>query len=65
VLDDWQKVNQKMIRKVNPIAKAMLENRKRKQVVPDKKKHNKKKDRQDGQRNKYIPSDDYSDGRGE
>jgi hypothetical protein len=54
-----------MIRKVNPVAKAMLENRKRKQVVPNKKKHNKKRDRQDGQRNKNIPPDDYSDGRGE
>ena len=53
-----------MIRKVNPVAKAMLENRKRKQVVPNKKKHNKKRDRQDGQRNSTISSDDYSDGRG-
>jgi len=32
-----------MIRKVNPIAKALLQSRKRTQVVPDKKKYNRKK----------------------
>ena len=32
-----------MIRKVNPIAKALLQSRRRTQVVPDKKKYNRKK----------------------
>tara|TARA_R100000234_G_scaffold71223_1_gene43793 strand:+ start:1013 stop:1168 length:156 start_codon:yes stop_codon:yes gene_type:complete len=34
-----------MIRKVNPIAKAMLESRRRTQVVPSKKKYNRKKEK--------------------
>lgn len=46
-----------MIRKVNPVAKAMHESRRRTTAVPDKKKHNKKKDRQYGQRTRNIPSD--------
>lgn len=36
-----------MIRKVNPVAKAMLQSRKRTQVVPDKKKYNRKKENSD------------------
>lgn len=37
---------------INPVAKALLQgNRRRSQVVPDKKKHNKKKDRQDANQN--------------
>ena len=32
-----------MIRKINPVAKAMLESRRRTQVVPSKKKYNRKK----------------------
>ena len=33
---------------INPVAKALLQsNRKRSQVVPDKKKYNRKKDKQD------------------
>ena len=34
-----------MIKKVNPIAKAMLESRRRTQVVPSKKKYNRKKEK--------------------
>ena len=34
-----------MIKKVNPIAKAMLESRRRRQVVPSKKKYNRKKEK--------------------
>ena len=34
-----------MIKKVNPIAKAMLELRRRTQVVPSKKKYNRKKEK--------------------
>ena len=34
-----------MIRKINPIAKAMLESRRRTQVVPSKKKYNRKKEK--------------------
>ena len=34
-----------VIRPVNPVAKAMAQNRRRKQVVPDKKKYNRKKDK--------------------
>jgi len=31
--------------KINPVARAMLQNRKGKQVVPNKKKYNRKRDR--------------------
>lgn len=34
-----------MIKKVNPIAKAMLESRRRTQVVPSKKKYNRMKEK--------------------
>ena len=34
-----------MIKKVNPIAKAMLESRRRTKVVPSKKKYNRKKEK--------------------
>lgn len=34
-----------VIRPVNPVAKAMAQNRRRQQVVPDKKKYNRKKDK--------------------
>lgn len=34
-----------MIRKINPIAKAMMQNRRRTQVVPDRKKYNRKKEK--------------------
>ena len=34
-----------MIKKVNPVAKAMLESRRRTQVVPSKKKYNRKKEK--------------------
>ena len=34
-----------MIRKINPIAKAMLESRRRTQVVPSKKTYNRKKEK--------------------
>ena len=37
-----------MIRKVNPIAKAMMQNRRRTQVVPDRKKYNRKKEKGNG-----------------
>lgn len=33
------------MRKINPVAKAMLQSRRRTTVVPDKKKYNRKKDR--------------------
>jgi hypothetical protein len=33
------------IKPVNPVAKAMAQNRRRQQVVPDKKKYNRKKDK--------------------
>jgi hypothetical protein len=57
MLDARQEAYTKMIRKINPVAKAMHESRRRTAVVPDKKKHNKKKDRQYGQRTRNIPSD--------
>jgi hypothetical protein len=34
-----------MIRKINPVAKAMLESRRRTQVVPSKKTYNRKKEK--------------------
>ena len=34
-----------MIKRINPVAKAMAHNRKRKQIVPNKKKYNRKKDK--------------------
>jgi len=34
-----------VIKPVNPVAKAMAQNRRRQQVVPDKKKYNRKKDK--------------------
>ena len=33
-----------MIKRINPVAKAMAHNRKRKQIVPNKKKYNRKTD---------------------
>lgn len=36
-----------MIRRVNPVAKAMMQSRRRTQVVPDKKKYNRKKEKSD------------------
>ena len=36
-----------MIRKINPIAKAMLESRRRTQVVPSKKTYNRKKEKKE------------------
>ena len=49
-----------MIRRVNPVAKALLQsNRRRSQVVPDKKKYNRKKDKQDAnQARKHEESKD-------
>ena len=35
-----------MLRRVNPVAKALLQNRRRSQVVPNKKKYDRKKDKQ-------------------
>ena len=41
-----------MIRKVNPVAKALLQSRRATSTVPDRKKHNKKKERQHATRNR-------------
>ena len=46
--------------KINPVAQAMLQSRRRTQVVPDKKKYNRKKDKGTG--DEYILSE--RDGRG-
>ena len=35
-----------MLRRVNPVAKTLLQNRRRTQVVPNKKKYDRKKDKQ-------------------
>lgn len=35
-----------MLRRVNPVAKVLLQNRRRTQVVPNKKKYDRKKDKQ-------------------
>ena len=40
------------MRKINPVAKVMLQNRRRTQVVPDKKKYNRKKDKADANQNR-------------
>ena len=42
------------ITRVNPVAKAMAESRRRTQVVPDKTKYNRKKDK-DASEHKQIP----------
>lgn len=34
-----------MVRRINPVAKALLQSRRRTQVVPDKKKYNRKKEK--------------------
>jgi len=34
------------IRRINPVARALLQNRRRKSVVPDRKKYNRNKERQ-------------------
>ena len=50
---------------INPVAKALLQgNRRRSQVVPDKKKYNRKKDKQDAnQAGKHEePKDNYTRG---
>ena len=38
------------IRRINPVARALLQNRRKTAVVPDRKKYNKKKERQDAKR---------------
>ena len=40
------------MRKINPVAKVMLQNRRRTQVVPDKKKYNRKKDKDNANKNR-------------
>ncbi len=42
------------ITKVNPVAKAMMQGRRRTQVVPDKTKYNRKRDK-DASEHKQIP----------
>jgi hypothetical protein len=42
------------ITRVNPVAKAMMQGRRRAQVVPDKTKYNRKKDK-DASEHKQIP----------
>ena len=39
---------------INPIAQAMLRNRKAKQIVPDKKKYNRKRDKSKGIKDETI-----------
>ena len=41
-------------RLINPIAQAMLRNRKAKQVIPNKKKYNRKRDKDKGINNETI-----------
>jgi hypothetical protein len=38
------------IRRINPVARALLQSRRRTSTVPDRKKYNKKKERQDAKR---------------
>ena len=40
------------MRKINPVAKAMLQSRRRTTVVPDKKKYNRKKDKDNANKNR-------------
>jgi len=40
------------MRKINPVAKVMLQNRRRTQVVPDKRKYNRKKDKDNANKNR-------------
>jgi len=40
------------IRRINPVAKALLQSRRATSTVPDRKKHNKKKERQNATRNR-------------
>ena len=42
------------ITRVNPVAKAMMQNRRRAQVVPDKKKYNRKRDKHAGE-DRQVP----------
>ena len=42
-----------MIRRINPIAKTMLQNRRRMQVVPDNTKYNRKKEQKDAWKREY------------
>ena len=42
------------ITRVNPVAKAMMQSRRRTQVVPDKKKYNRKRDKHAGE-DKQVP----------
>jgi len=44
------------VRKVNPVAKALLQSRRRTQVVPDKKKYNRKKDKDNANKNRKDES---------
>jgi len=45
-----------MIRRINPIAKTMLQNRRRSQVVPDNTKYNRKKEQKDAWEHEYRKS---------
>lgn len=42
------------ISKVNPVAKAMMQSRRRAQVVPDKTKYNRKRDKHEG-KDRQVP----------
>ena len=44
----------KGVTKVNPVAKAMMQSRRRAQVVPNKKKYNRKKDKHEG-KDRQVP----------
>lgn len=46
-----------MIRKVNPVAKAMLQGRRRTQVVPDNKQYNRNKEKTDAVEQEYRKGD--------
>ena len=42
------------IRRINPVAKAMMQSRRRAQVVPDKTKYNRKRDKHEG-KDRQVP----------
>ena len=44
---EFQAVRTMTIRRINPVARALLQSRRRTSTVPDRKKYNKKKERQD------------------
>jgi len=44
---EFQAARTMTIRRINPVARALLQSRRRTSTVPDRKKYNKKKERQD------------------